>query len=68
MKLSNHPAKFGRHRGFDTKDIEILVCHVILQDHVMKGSYGDMFLVFRVISQDYVIKGLHNFIGRDPSR
>ena len=36
--LSYHPAEFGGHRHFVSGDIMILVCHVILQDHVIKGS------------------------------
>ena len=32
----NHPAKFGDHSHFGSADI-FLVCHVIPQDHVIKG-------------------------------
>ena len=32
LKVGHHPAKFG------SKDIMVLVCHVISQDYVTKGS------------------------------
>ena len=32
-------ARFGGHRHCDSGDIMILVCHVILQDNVIKRSY-----------------------------
>ena len=35
---SNHHAKFGYHGHCGSGDILVLVCHVILQDHVTKGS------------------------------
>ena len=38
MKISYHLAKFGSHRHFGSEDITFLVCHVILQDHTIKGS------------------------------
>ena len=36
--MSYHPAKFGGHSHFGSKVIINLVCHVILQDHVIKVS------------------------------
>ena len=38
IKKSHHPAKFGVHRHCGSGDITILVCHVILQDHMIKES------------------------------
>ena len=38
IKVSYHPAKFGGHKHCGIGDIMILVCHVILQDHSIKGS------------------------------
>ena len=38
IKVSYHPVKLGGHRHFGSEDIMISVCHVILQDHVIKGS------------------------------
>ena len=38
VKVSHHTTKFGGNRHCGTGDIKILVCHVILHDHVMKGS------------------------------
>ena len=35
---SNRPARFGYHRHCGSGDILVLVYHVILQDHVTKGS------------------------------
>ena len=32
-----HPVKFGGQKHSDGGDILVLVCHVILQDHVIKG-------------------------------
>ena len=36
---SHQLAKFGDHRHCDSGDIMILVCHMILQDHVIKWSF-----------------------------
>ena len=36
-KFGSHSTKFGGQRHFDSASM-ILVCHVILQDHVIKGS------------------------------
>ena len=36
---SHHPSKFGSHWHFGGRYIIFLVCHVILQDHAIKGSY-----------------------------
>ena len=38
MKVSHHSAKFGGTRQYCSVDITILVCHVIAQEHVIKGS------------------------------
>ena len=38
MRVSSSTAKFGGHRNCDSEDIMVLVCHVILQDLVIKGS------------------------------
>ena len=38
IKVNYHLAKFGDHRHCGSEDIMILVCHMILQDHVIKGS------------------------------
>ena len=35
---SRHPAKFGDHGHRSSGDTMILVCHMILQDHMTKGS------------------------------
>ena len=40
--MSYHPAKFGGHSHFGSEGIMNLVCHVILQDHVIKVSYDVM--------------------------
>ena len=37
IKVSYHPTKFGGHGHCGSGDIIILVCHVTLQDHVIKG-------------------------------
>ena len=34
----NHSDKFSGHRYCDSRDIMGLVCHVILLDHVIKGT------------------------------
>ena len=36
--VSQHPTKFGSHIHSGIGDVTFLVCHVILQDYVMKGS------------------------------
>ena len=33
-----HPAKFGGHMHCGSADVMALVCHVMLQNHVIKGS------------------------------
>ena len=38
MKASYHSAKFGGHQHCGSGDIVVLVCHVILQDHMINGS------------------------------
>ena len=35
--LSHHPVKFTGYRHCGSRDLIVLVCHVILQDHVIKG-------------------------------
>ena len=40
--MSYHPAKFGGHRNFGSGVIMNLVGHVILQDHVIEGSFHFM--------------------------
>ena len=34
---SHHPAKFSGHRHCGSGDITVLVCHMTLHDHVVKG-------------------------------
>ena len=41
--VSLHPTKFGGHRHCDSGDIIVLVCHLILQDHMIKVSYGTLW-------------------------
>ena len=36
--VSHHPNKFGGHRYCGIGDIIVLVCNLITQDHVIKGS------------------------------
>ena len=36
--LNQHLTKFGGHRHCSVGDIIVLVCHMISQDYVMKGS------------------------------
>ena len=36
--VTYQPAKFGDYMHCGSEDIVILVCHVILQDHVIKGT------------------------------
>ena len=33
-----HPAKFGGHMHCGSADVMALVCHAMLQNHVIKGS------------------------------
>ena len=37
IEVSYHPAKFGGHRHSGRGDITVFVCHVTLQDHVVKA-------------------------------
>ena len=36
--VNDDPARFGGHKHYSSGDIMTLVCHMILQVHVMKGS------------------------------
>ena len=38
IKLSCHPAKFGGHNHSSGEDIKFLVCHLISQKNMIKGS------------------------------
>ena len=38
--VCHHLVKFGGHRYCSSRGIMLLLCHVIKQDHVIKGS-GD---------------------------
>lgn len=38
IKVNYHPVKFSGHRHSGSRDIMFLVCHVIVQDDVIKGS------------------------------
>ena len=40
--VSHHPTKFHGHRHCGSGDKMVLVCHVISQDHVIKGSFDFM--------------------------
>ena len=63
--MSYHPAKFSghRHSDSDSRDIMIFVCHVTLQDHVIRAFCG--FMV-RSFSSHYPIKfGGHTHCGRE---
>ena len=39
LKASQHSPKFSCHKDFCGEDITILVCHVSLQDSVIKVSF-----------------------------
>ena len=39
IKVGQHPAKFGGQKHTDSGDVVVLVCHVIFQDQVVKGSW-----------------------------
>ena len=38
VNVNYHPTNFGGHRYCGSRDIMILVCHMISQDHVIKGK------------------------------
>ena len=40
--VSQHPARLGGHRHCGSGDIMVSVCHVILQEHLIKGSCDSM--------------------------
>ena len=56
-KVSHHLTMFGGHRHYDSGDGWALVCHVILQDHVIKVSYD-----FRVRSPSSYITILPSLV------
>ena len=37
FKISYHSTKFRDHRHYDSGDIMVLACHMMSQDHVIKG-------------------------------
>ena len=41
-KVNHHPVKFGCHRHCSSGDMMVLVCRVIQQDQVTKGSSNFM--------------------------
>ena len=51
---SQQPAKFGGHRHCDSEN----VCHVILQDHVIKESYDFWAGAHQEKSPSYEVCGL----------
>ena len=42
LKVSHYPAKFCGHRRIGIGDIMVFVCHVISNDHVIRGSSNFM--------------------------
>ena len=44
LKVSYHPAKFGGHIHCGSKDVMVLVCHVISEDH---EDHGWWYLTIR---------------------
>ena len=42
--MSYHPTEFGGHRHSGSRDIMVFVCHVILQDHVIRVLCDFMFM------------------------
>ena len=44
-KVSHHPAKFDGHMHCSIRDIMVLVCHMISQDHNIKGSCDSMGII-----------------------
>ena len=38
LKVIQHPTKYGHHSHFGSGDLIVLVCHLILEDHVIKDS------------------------------
>ena len=42
VKVHYHLAKFFGHRPFGSRDIMVSICHVILQDHVIKTLHNFM--------------------------
>ena len=41
--MSYHPGKFGCHGHSDSGDVMVFICHLTLQDHVVKVFYHFMF-------------------------
>ena len=55
VKVGYHPVKFGGHRHSDNGDIVLPVCHVILQDHMIK------------VSCDFIGRSLSRYVAISPS-
>ena len=39
IKMSYHSVKFGGHRHSSSRQIIIFICHLTLEDHVMRTLY-----------------------------
>ena len=44
--MSYRPIKFGGHRHSVSRDVMVFVCHVALQDHVIRASCDFMVTSF----------------------
>ena len=51
LKLSHHPIKFGGHNQWVSREMVVLVCHVILKDHVIKVMWLYQWESFMVSSR-----------------
>ena len=40
--VNHHPAKFSDHGHCSSRDIKLLVCSVLLKEHLVKGSCNFM--------------------------
>ena len=61
MKVSYHPATFGSYRQSGVGDVMVFVCHVTLQDNVIKALYD-----FMVRSSSRYVTILLNLAIIDP--
>ena len=70
LKLSQHPAKFSGHWYFGKVDITILVCHLIIQDHVIKMPFDligrspswQVTVLSRLVATDTLVGEIYCFL------
>ena len=64
IKVGYHPVKFRGHRHPDSRDIVALLCQVISQDHVIKGSCDFVFRIINCFIIPFVLMFANNLFKK----